>query len=108
LIERWKRSSSTAITIDTEGRKPSMTAHHRHDGGGPGWSRGRWALIAFLAIAGYFLIAEHKAHLTGWLATYWIWLVLLACPLLHLFMHGGHGHGGDGSHGHGKRGERDE
>ncbi|TDA68756.1 MAG: DUF2933 domain-containing protein [Clostridia bacterium] len=23
----------------------------------------------------------------------WIWLLLLACPLMHLFMMGGHGHG---------------
>jgi hypothetical protein len=23
-----------------------------------------------------------------------VWLPLLACPLMHLFMHGGHGHGG--------------
>jgi hypothetical protein len=23
-----------------------------------------------------------------------IWLPLLACPLMHLFMHGGHGHHG--------------
>jgi hypothetical protein len=28
-----------------------------------------------------------------------VWLPLLACPLMHLFMHGGHGHGG---HEHGR------
>jgi hypothetical protein len=48
-------------------------------------------LIAFLAIAGFYLIAEHRAHLLGWLP----WLLILACPLLHIFMHGSHGgHGG--------------
>jgi hypothetical protein len=46
--------------------------------------------MAFLAIGTYFLITEHKAHLSGYLQ-YWPYLLLLACPLLHIFMHGGHG-----------------
>ena len=54
-------------------------------------SPGGLALIAFLAIAGLFLWQEHRAHLLGVLP----YLLLLACPLLHYFMHGGHGgHGG--------------
>jgi hypothetical protein len=44
-------------------------------------------LLAFLAIAAFFLFTEHRAHLFGILP----YLLLLACPLLHLFMHGGHG-----------------
>jgi hypothetical protein len=49
------------------------------------------ALLAFLAIAAFFLWTEHRAHVLGALP----WLLLAACPLLHLFMHGGHGgHGG--------------
>ncbi|HSC93671.1 MAG TPA: DUF2933 domain-containing protein [Burkholderiales bacterium] len=55
-------------------------------------SRAKWVFVAFALIAAYFLIAEHKAHLLGWLSAYGIWLLLLACPLLHMFMHGGHGH----------------
>ena len=47
----------------------------------------------FLLIAGFFLQTEHRAHLFGILP---FLLILLACPLLHLFMHGGHGHGGHG------------
>jgi len=43
-------------------------------------------LAAFLAIAGFFLLTEHRAHLFGFLP----YLLLLACPLLHVFMHGGH------------------
>jgi hypothetical protein len=39
-----------------------------------------------LAIAGFFLFTEHRAHLLG----YWPFLLLLLCPLLHMF-HGGHG-----------------
>ena len=46
-------------------------------------------MIAFLAIGGVYLWMEHRAHLLGAL----VWLPLLACPLMHLFMH--HGHGGD-------------
>jgi hypothetical protein len=56
-------------------------------------------LIAFIAIAGFYLLAEHRAHVFGVLP----WLLLLACPLLHLFMHGGHGGGGDGAGGSGDR-----
>ncbi len=57
-----------------------------------GWlfSRTGPVLLAFLAIAAFFLITEHRAHLFGILP----YLLLLACPLLHLF----HGHGGHGGH----------
>ena len=48
-------------------------------------------LCGFLTIGGFFLLAEHKAHLFGVLP----YLLLAACPLMHLFMH--HGHGGHGS-----------
>lgn len=50
-----------------------------------------WIFWAFVAIAGFFLIAEHRAHVIEWLP----FLLLLACPLLHLF----HGHGGHAGHG---------
>jgi len=53
-----------------------------------------WILIAFLAIAAFFLITEHRAHLLGALP----YLLLLACPLMHLFHHGHGGHGAHGSH----------
>ncbi|WP_063986308.1 DUF2933 domain-containing protein [Bradyrhizobium sp.] len=45
-------------------------------------------LVGFLVIAGALLFTEHRAHVLGLL----LWLPLLACPLMHLFMHGGHGH----------------
>ncbi|MFA6922463.1 MAG: DUF2933 domain-containing protein [Gallionella sp.] len=48
-----------------------------------------WILLAFLAIAAFFLFTEHRAHLLGALP----FLLFLACPLMHLFMHHGH-HGG--------------
>lgn len=55
-------------------------------------SRSKWVLIGFLAIAGFFLFTEHRAHVLGILP----YLFLLACPLMHLFMH--HGHGDDDQH----------
>jgi hypothetical protein len=59
-------------------------------------SKANIALIIFLLIGAFFLVTEHRAHLYGWWP-YWPYLLLLACPLVHLFMHGGHGHGGHGS-----------
>ncbi|MBI3919413.1 MAG: DUF2933 domain-containing protein [Betaproteobacteria bacterium] len=69
-----------------------MNHEHRHepDNGKKTKSRTKWVFIGFALIAAYFLVTEHRAHLSGWLSSYGIWLLLLACPLLHLFMHGGH------------------
>ena len=50
----------------------------------------RLALWVFGAAALFYLLTEHRAHFLGWVP----YLVLLACPLMHLFMH--HGHGGHG------------
>jgi hypothetical protein len=72
-----------------------------HDHGGheppPSFWHSRYAigLVVVGAIAGYFLLTEHLAHVVGALPL----LLLLACPLMHIFMH--HGHGGHGRHGHG-------
>ena len=52
---------------------------------------GRWVFLGFALVAGYFLFTEHRAHLFGVLP----YLLVLACPLMHLFhRHGGHGHCG--------------
>ena len=70
------------------------------------WLRSKtfWVLIAFLAIAAFFLVTEHTAHFFGVLP----FALLLLCPLLHLFMHGGHGdHGGQANHSsHSAQGEK--
>lgn len=60
---------------------------HEHDNRPYQSSRSKWALIGFLAVSAYFLWSEHKAHLMGALP----YLLLLACPLMHLFHHHGHG-----------------
>lgn len=65
------------------------SSHQDISGGGSFLtSRGGLVLIGFLIIAGALLFTEHRAHVLGLL----IWLPLLACPLMHVFMHGGHGH----------------
>lgn len=56
-------------------------------------SRAGVVFIGFAIIAGALMFTEHRAHVFGVL----IWLPLLACPFMHLFMH--HGHGGHGGHG---------
>jgi len=57
----------------------------------PFWrSRGSLALLLVTAVGGYLLFTEHRAHVLGALP----YLFLLACPLMHLFMHHGHHHGG--------------
>ena len=57
----------------------------------------------FLIVAGFFLLTEHTAHVFGVLP----WLLILACPLMHLFMHHGH-HGGHGGHGRMSRSNPDD
>ncbi len=63
----------------------------------PEFWRSRYALgLAVIGAAAlYFLLTEHRAHFFSALP----FLILLACPLMHLFMHGGHGgHKGHGGH----------
>jgi len=60
---------------------PSHQSHQRS-------SRSKWIFFGFLAVGGFFLFTEHRAHLYGALP----FLLILACPLMHLF----HGHGGHG------------
>ncbi len=53
-------------------------------------AKGRVVFLAFCAVVAVFLIYEHTAHVLGALP----FLLLLACPLMHLFMH----HGSHGQH----------
>jgi hypothetical protein len=70
------------------------------------WRIPYWpGLCAFLAVAAFFLWAEHRAHLLGALP----YVLLLLCPVIHLFMHRGHGgHGGHRAHGAPSRRAGDE
>jgi hypothetical protein len=53
--------------------------------------RGFWIMLATAAFAAaaFYVLREHWAHALG-LAPY---LLFLACPLMHLFMHRHHHHG---------------
>jgi hypothetical protein len=44
------------------------------------------AIAVGLGAIGFYLFTEHRAHLWGALP----FLILLSCPLMHLFMHHGH------------------
>jgi len=76
-----------------------MNAGHEN---GRGFFGLRWnlVLVGFALVAGFFLVTEHTAHVFGVLP----YLLLLACPLMHLFgHHGHHGHGTDKTEGSGER-----
>ena len=45
----------------------------------------RWMFWAFAAVGLYYLLTEHRAHVFDYLP----YVLLMACPLMHLF----HGHG---------------
>lgn len=90
-----------------------QSGHDGHDGsdrttGRPTESRSKpwyataWGVgILLLAFAaGFYLWAEHRPHVLAYLP----FALLLACPLLHLLMHRGHGSAGRGS-GHDDRRE---
>lgn len=47
-----------------------------------------WVLCGFSLIALFFLLGEHRAHAFGFLP----YVLLLACPLMHVFMHRGDHH----------------
>ena len=67
-----------------------MSNNHEEHERPPGFWSSRFS-IGFMfigAVAGDLLLTEHLAHVVGALP----FLLLLACPLIHVFMHHGHGH----------------
>ena len=62
---------------------PTHPPHGPRSGPGPA----RVALAGLLAAAALVLLFEHRVHVLGVLP----WLLVLACPLMHLFGHGTHG-----------------
>lgn len=85
---------------DHRGRAPRSGARAQRGAALP------WVFFGFLAVAGFFLFTEHRAHLMGALP----FLLLALCPLMHFFhgRHGGHGRGGGPGHsGHGSPADAD-
>lgn len=59
----------------------------------PRWrTRTGIAVIGFILVIAFYVLREHYAHALGLLP----YLLLFACPLMHLFMH--HGHSGHAGH----------
>lgn len=73
-----------------------MEHNHELDNDGTMKSKANIALIIFLIIGAFFLVTEHRAHLIRGLP-YLPFLLLLACPLTHFFMHRNHDNGIPGS-----------
>ncbi len=65
-----------------------MVHEHLGDSAPPPFWRSRFGIgcLVMAGVAVWFLWAEHRAHLLGALP----YLFLLACPLMHVFMHHGH------------------
>ena len=78
-----------------DARQPNVNGKAiRHDRE-PARFRGSRAWIGLFvlgAVAAFFLLAEHRAHLFGALP----YLLLVACPLMHVFIHRGHGRHANG------------
>ena len=80
---------------------PSASGGQFRADGRPRAERPRRLRVAFwvlLALAAFYLLTEHRAHLALGLP-YLPLLLLGICPLMHLFGHGGHG-------GHGEMSQR--
>lgn len=46
-----------------------------------------FAACGLILAVSYFLFMEHRQHLAEWFP----FLIILLCPLMHIFMHSGHG-----------------
>ena len=88
-------SLAGAVTAPPSGAAIKEALTH-HDAAAPPFWRSRYAvgLLVTGAVAAYLLLSEHRAHFLGALPL----LLLLSCPLMHVFMHHGHG---DQAHQHG-------
>lgn len=62
---------------------PTDHEHHGRRASGPNWSRiNQWVLWLGLAAAVAYMFYRHNAHLAQLLP----FLILLACPLMHLIL----------------------
>jgi hypothetical protein len=82
-----------------EQEKPIMEQQHPR----PSFWKAPFGIGATIAaaIASIYLWVAHKDHVLALLP----FVFLAACPLMHMFMHRGHGHGG---HAHGARPDSDD
>ena len=81
-----------------------MAYPDNHENGLKNWICSRTGIATFVALSvlGFLVYEGHGAHLLGLLP----YLLILSCPLMHVFMHGGHHHHDgkdDDKHNGGKR-----
>ena len=74
---------------NSEGHLPGTHRSVQRKGVAPGRPL-KIALVMVALVGGFYLLRGHWGHVAG----NWIYLLLLACPLMHLF----HGHGAHGGH----------
>lgn len=60
-----------------------------------GFNKGHVIAAIVLSVVGFLVYTGHGAHLMG----FFPYLLILACPLMHVFMHHGHYHEGHAQHG---------
>jgi Protein of unknown function (DUF2933) len=75
--------------MDTHMKSPGTLSHRTAEGVS---RNAKLALWSAFVVAGFFVLREHWSHALGLLP----YLLLIACPLMHLFGHGHH----HGSHEH--------
>lgn len=70
-----------------------MNQSHEHESNNESWlfSRTGIATLVAVSVLGFLIYEGHGTHLLGLLP----YLLILACPLMHIFMHGGHHHSND-------------
>lgn len=68
-----------------------MTVDNKRHVASVGWSK--ITLYVLVAVAAIYLLAGHEAHALVVLP----YLLIVACPLMHLLMHRGHGDAPHGS-----------
>jgi hypothetical protein len=76
---------------------PTHSSHSDSSREHENWFFSRTATVVALAVIGFLIYTGHSAHLLGFLP----YLLILSCPLMHIFMHGGH-------HGHRHNPEHDK
>ena len=75
------------MSFDQSDSRVPHAQHDHHPQTGFWKSRTGLVTAGFLLVGSFFLLMEHWAHVLGALP----YLLILACPLMHFFMHRGHG-----------------
>lgn len=72
----------------------NRSPHHPTHEGAHTNTAWKGAAIMVGVIVAFYVLREHWGHALGFLP----YLILLACPLMHIFMHGDHAHQRHGDH----------